>query len=730
VKKNLILLFLCFLTVRSFSQIVAPDTVCAGVPVSFSTPQFATTYSWDFNTMSVIQPFSPMTTMYSGAPLNTTSYGTLNYDSGNYYFFSINYGPPEQVIRFDFGSDIHNVPVVTVLGSLGMTGTDLDGIYIVKDSTTNQWYGLLADYSQLGVLSFGTSLSNIPTNTITTFPSPQMDWAHEIMLKRYNGNWIAFLANRHTNMTRFDFGPTLPGTPVATSIPNVGGLGTPVGFSLYEQAGNWYMLINDLLDNTLVRYNFGTNLRNNSPTGTNLGNPGGLYDLPRALNILNDCQGHLIAYTGNEAGEIIKLDFGGDITSAPVATAVVSTGIVHFSAEIPCSYADSFGFICIDAILNKLTFYNPLNFSSPAFVNYYNPDETYTFPSTGTYHVSLFCDMAYCTGPSVYCKDIVVVSGIGTSSSRDTSVCLGTSLTLHADTTGTYLWSTGDTTSSITVTTSGTYWVTTATGPCLYRRDTIHVTYSAGIPVHLGPDTSICTGHSLVLSPAVPAGSSFTWSTGATGSSISVSSGGTYWLTVHSGSCAGSDTIHITVSPVPLVNLGPDTTVCSGAPIILRSSDTYTSPGYLWNTGGTGATIAPTTTGTYWLDVTVAGCTGSDTVRVAFNPTPAVDLGNDTAFCAGDSLTLTNLLADGATQLWSSGSTGSSITIHTSGTYWLDVSNDGCTGSDTIHVSVNPAPPRKPRTRYCYLRGNNPDTEIFRLIHLTHLSMEHRLHKP
>ena len=689
VKKLLVVLF-SFLCISCSAQILAPDTVCVGTPVDFSTPRWAVTYAWDFNAVSVVQPISPITTLFSGAPLNTPANGILNRDSGNYYFFAINYGPPEELLRFDFGNDIHNVPVVTNLGSLGMTGTDLDGVYIVKDSATNQWYGVLADYSQLGVLSFGTSLSNPPTCTIHSFPSPAMDWAHQITIKRYNGNWIAFLANRHTNMTRFDFGPSLTGTPVATVLPNVGTLSSPTNFTLYEQAGNWYMLITDLLANHIVRYNFGTSLLNNSPTGTSLGNPGGLLSLPRSINLLNDCQGHLIAHVGNEAGELTKLDFGGDITSAPTATDLGSTGISHISNSIPCSYADSFGFIIIDAIGNRLRFYNPLNFSTPTSINYYDPHDTFTFSTTGIYHVSLFCDMGYGTGPFVDCKDIVVVSGFGTFSSRDTSICSSPSLTLSAGVAGPHVWSTGDTTASITVTASGTYWVTTTTGPCSYKSDTIHVT--TGLPVNLGNDTSFCIGHTLVLSPAVPVGSSFTWSTGSVASSISVSATGTYWVTVHSGACIGHDTIHVTVSPAPPVHLGPDTTLCAGTPITLHSSDTYTAPTYLWSTGSTSATIGTAITGAYWLRVTVAGCTGADTVAVTFSPTPIINLGNDTTFCAPDSLVLAPLIPGDAIYTWSTGALTPSITVITSGTYWIKINEGGCSATDTIHVVVLPKP--------------------------------------
>jgi len=59
-------------------------------------------------------------------------------------------------------------------------------------------------------------------------------------------------------------------------------------------------------------------------------------------------------------------------------------------------------------------------------------------------------------------------------------------------------------------------------------------------------------------------------------------------------------------------------------------------------------------------------------------------LGNDTAFCFGDSLTL-NLEGVGTTYLWQDGSNNSNITVSTSGTYWVDVTDaNGCSSIDSI----------------------------------------------
>ena len=271
---------------------------------------------------------------------------------------------------------------------------------------------------------------------------------------------------------------------------------------------------------------------------------------------------------------------------------------------------------------------------------------------------------------------------------NDTSFCTGsvTLSTLPAYVAGSYLWSTGSTDTSITVSATGSYSLTVSKPYGCSFSDTINVN-STSIPVDLGPDTAICLHGSITLSsPITPAGVSYFWSTHATSSSIVISTPGTYWVRVFDETCAGSDTINVTLLPAPLVYLGNDTTVCSGASVSLSSVYTYSGVLYEWNTGQNTPAITVTATGTYWLDVSQYGCTSADSIKVSFNPLPTVALGNDTSICAGDALTLVAGEPKGAKYLWSTGSTDSSITVTDSGTYILNVTLNGCSGADTISI--------------------------------------------
>ncbi|MCI5054663.1 MAG: carbohydrate binding domain-containing protein, partial [Flavobacteriales bacterium] len=71
----------------------------------------------------------------------------------------------------------------------------------------------------------------------------------------------------------------------------------------------------------------------------------------------------------------------------------------------------------------------------------------------------------------------------------------------------------------------------------------------------------------------------------------------------------------------------------------------------------------------------------------SFNCGQSINLGNDTNLCTGQSLLLDATIA-GATYVWQNGSTNNTFNVTTSGTYYVDVSHQGCLYTDTINVSI------------------------------------------
>jgi gliding motility-associated-like protein len=67
-------------------------------------------------------------------------------------------------------------------------------------------------------------------------------------------------------------------------------------------------------------------------------------------------------------------------------------------------------------------------------------------------------------------------------------------------------------------------------------------------------------------------------------------------------------------------------------------------------------------------------------------PIPSVDLGNDTAFCNGDSILLI-IPNTYYSILWNTGSISNSIYINKQGKYWVKVSDSICDNSDSIQIT-------------------------------------------
>ncbi len=151
-----------------------------------------------------------------------------------------------------------------------------------------------------------------------------------------------------------------------------------------------------------------------------------------------------------------------------------------------------------------------------------------------------------------------------------------------------------------------------------------------------------------------------------------------------------SDTTYttVTIKPLPVVDLGPDTTICE-QPITLQSSVSYQHPAYLWNTGNISSAITISQTGSYWLMVSDSGCSNTDTIMVT-DAKFIIDLGNDTSLCHTDlpfTLSVAHL-PPGTKYLWSTGINLPQIQVTTKGKYWLHADINGCQGSDTIQVNI------------------------------------------
>lgn len=132
----------------------------------------------------------------------------------------------------------------------------------------------------------------------------------------------------------------------------------------------------------------------------------------------------------------------------------------------------------------------------------------------------------------------------------------------------------------------------------------------------LGNDTLSCNPVSLNLSVDIIEGANYLWGNGYTGTQITTSGYGFYWVEIDQNGCKLRDSVEVRQKARPLVNLGVDTSVCQFKSIILQTGNTI-ADSYAWSTGETSPSIRVEKTGAYYVTVKEADCFASDTVLVS-----------------------------------------------------------------------------------------------------------------
>ncbi len=173
--------------------------------------------------------------------------------------------------------------------------------------------------------------------------------------------------------------------------------------------------------------------------------------------------------------------------------------------------------------------------------------------------------------------------------------------------------------------------------------------------------------------------------------------------------------VSLTVNPLPVVVTGKSDTICYGDTISIGGPPVPADK-YNWtpNKGLSSYTVSnpnasPDDTTTYTLTVTdtVTGCANSDTLLIVVKPVPSAYItannGDTSNFCAGEPLILT--ASNGASFLWSTGSTNKSIPVVAGVAYSVGITYlDGCsdyTGPSTVFVNPLPSADAGPTKGIC-----------------------------
>ncbi|RYU93601.1 beta strand repeat-containing protein, partial [Emticicia agri] len=332
-----------------------------------------------------------------------------------------------------------------------------------------------------------------------------------------------------------------------------------------------------------------------------------------------------------------------------------------------------------------------------------------TLSSVGTYSITATCTVGSCISPAsaaVTGLQIVAQPTAPTITAPATKVvCAPSTLTLTASGCGgTVNWSNGSSGTSIVLSSVGTYSITatctvgSCTSPPSPAVTGLQIVSQPSAPTITAPAMKVvCSPSTLTLTASGCAGT-VNWSNGSSGTSIVLSSVGTYTITATCtvGSCISPASVAVTGLQIVAQPAAPTITPPGSLVVCAPSTLTLTASGCAgtvnWSNGSSGTSIVLSSVGTYSISATctVGSCTSpaSSTViglQIVAQPTaPTITPPGSLVVCAPSTLTLTASGCAGTVN-WSNGSSGTSLTLSSVGTYSISAT---CTvGSCTSPAS-------------------------------------------
>ena len=276
-----------------------------------------------------------------------------------------------------------------------------------------------------------------------------------------------------------------------------------------------------------------------------------------------------------------------------------------------------------------------------------------------------------------------------------------------------YLWSTGDTTSTISALDTGVYALTVTDHLGCSVTDSVVLDVQNPIAVSILNQTPQldCNADSTGVLTTLPSGGhgnyQFTWSNGQTSSSATGLPQGVYWVSVQdSKGCMSSDTTTISAPPPVATSIGMDTTLsgygllCYGDTLgqayvsVLGGNGGYS---FLWSNGSISDSVSSLSAGTYSVTITDSkGCSTTDSVTITSPASIQVNAGiitNSYGFTndcwnSADGFAFVQLPL-GLSAIWSNFMAGDTVANLTPGKQWVTLTDTlGCQSTDTLTMTA------------------------------------------
>lgn len=326
-----------------------------------------------------------------------------------------------------------------------------------------------------------------------------------------------------------------------------------------------------------------------------------------------------------------------------------------------------------------------------------NTQQIVVSPSSTTTYSVIGADNNGCSSTNSITLFVIISPSVNISSSSS-SICIGQSATLTANSASNYTWNTNQSTSQIVVnpSTSTSYSVLGVDNNNCSNNSSINITVlNPSINISASSPT-LCSGKQATLTATGV--NTYTWSTNQTSSQITIVplTSQTYSVVGKDNfGCSASASITPLLAQVPTLSItSSSSTVCSGKQVTLSASGANT---YTWQTNQTASTISvsPLLTMSYSLvGINTSGCTNTANIAINVLQSPTVSItASSASICAGKSSSLT---ASGAlTYSWSTNQTQNQIIVSppsTSNYTLIGIDANGCSNSSSFSLSVSQNP--------------------------------------
>jgi PKD repeat protein/photosystem II stability/assembly factor-like uncharacterized protein len=285
----------------------------------------------------------------------------------------------------------------------------------------------------------------------------------------------------------------------------------------------------------------------------------------------------------------------------------------------------------------------------------------------------------------------------------DLSICEGDTSILDAGADfSSYLWSTGETTQIISVTLEDSYSVEVTSGFGCTGNDqvSLEVTEIPLTPsISANGPTIFCDVESITISVDSPQnGITYHWTNGETGNSITVNETGDYSCYGSNGECESENSNIIPViayitPEIPDIS-ADDPTLCEGESCTVTINNVQTGVTYYWSNGEIGTSIIVDEEGSYYCYGDGGECQSDnsesiDVIVTEIPDTPTIIAEGSTEFCVGESVELmVELPQPGIVYYWTTGQTGTSITVNLAGDYNCYAQNGECVSDSSNVISI------------------------------------------